>query len=100
MMTSQKPYLRLEDHKAQRMIERIAIQKAQTTSQKVPAETTATVDEIRCPYCIEGDHFKVMTPRETHLVCLKCGHVVVLDRTDYDCQCRKCLILYGRPRLA
>jgi hypothetical protein len=100
MTTSQKPYLRLEDRKAQRMIERIAKQKAQATAPKSPAATTATVDEIRCPYCVEGDQFKVMTVRETHLVCLKCGHVVMLDSADYECQSRKCLILYGRPRLA
>ena len=100
MTTSQKSHVRLEDRKILRLIERIAKQKTQSTASKLPAAATATLDEIRCPYCIEGDNFKVMTACETHLVCIKCGHVVALDRADYECHCPKCLILYGHSRSA
>ena len=79
MTTSQRSHVRLEDRKTQRLIERIANQKTQST-----------VDEIRCPYCVERDNFKVLTPRDAQLICMKCGHVVVLDRVDYKCHCRKC----------
>jgi len=39
--------------------------------------------QVRCPYCVEGNDFKVMTPRDAHVTCLKCGHVVVPDRPTY-----------------
>jgi len=41
--------------------------------------------QVRCPYCVEENGFKVMTPRDTHLICLNCGHVVVPDRPTYRC---------------
>jgi len=52
--------------------------------------------DVRCPYCVEGDGFKVMTPRDTELVCLKCGHVIVPDIPIYVCTCQKCIDL-NRP---
>jgi len=55
--------------------------------------------EVRCPYCVEGDEFKVMTPQEDHLVCFKCGHVVVPDIPIYVCSCQKCVQL-NRPTKA
>jgi Zn ribbon nucleic-acid-binding protein len=32
------------------------------------------VEPVRCPYCIQGNGFKPMTPVLDHLECLKCGH--------------------------
>lgn len=46
--------------------------------------------EIRCPYCIEKNGFKVMARRETHLICEKCGHKVVPDRPTFRCSCANC----------
>jgi Zn finger protein HypA/HybF involved in hydrogenase expression len=54
------------------------------------------MDGVRCPYCVEGNGFKIMTPRETHLECDRCGHKVVPDRPTYRCSCPKCIEL-NRP---
>jgi hypothetical protein len=54
--------------------------------------------QVRCPYRVEEDGFKVMTPRDKHLTCLRCGHVVVPDRPTYRCSCKKCRELRGEPQ--
>jgi hypothetical protein len=49
------------------------------------------MDEVRCPYCVEGDNFKVMI-RQPHgrYRCSRCHHVIDLERQDFVCSCRKC----------
>jgi ribosomal protein S27AE len=54
------------------------------------------MDKVRCPYCVDGNGFKVMTPHDNHLRCEKCGHVVIPDRPTFRCSCLKCTEL-DRP---
>jgi len=51
------------------------------------------MDQVRCPFCVEGNEFKVMGSRVTHLVCDRCGHVVIPDSPTYECSCPKCRAL-------
>jgi hypothetical protein len=51
------------------------------------------MERFRCPYCVEGNGFKVMTPRDGDFVCLQCGHVVVPDILIHVCICQKCIEL-------
>jgi len=52
--------------------------------------------KIRCPYCVDGEGFKIMTRHDTHLVCERCGHKVVPGLPAFECLCPKCQKLY-RP---
>jgi hypothetical protein len=45
---------------------------------------------LRCPYCVEDDGFKILTPVGNRLVCLKCGHRESLDDPELVCFCPKC----------
>jgi hypothetical protein len=45
----------------------------------------------RCSYCILGDDFSPMLPRqEGWFFCLECGHTVMPDDPNFKCSCRKC----------
>jgi hypothetical protein len=50
-------------------------------------------DPVRCPYCIEGDDFKIMKARgeEEWFLCLRCGHVTIPNHTPYQCNCQTCV---------
>jgi len=48
------------------------------------------MDPVRCPYCAEGNEFKIMIARATHFVCEKCGHTAVPVSLTYECPCPKC----------
>ena len=52
-------------------------------------------DPIRCPYCVEGNHFKVMTEQEGGLwsKCGHCGHLVSPGSLLIKCNCPNCLAL-------
>jgi len=50
------------------------------------------MDPIRCPYCVDKNHFRIMTPRPAHLICEKCGHIVVLSNPTCECPCPRCKI--------
>ena len=56
-------------------------------------------DPISCPYCTEGDHFKVMTERDggVWFRCSQCGHVVMPKERLFQCSCLKCFDLRRRP---
>jgi DNA-directed RNA polymerase subunit RPC12/RpoP len=45
---------------------------------------------IRCPYCIDGLVFKVMTPSNGEFVCGSCGHHVSLQSPTFNCSCPRC----------
>ncbi len=47
---------------------------------------------IRCPYCVQGDNFRLMESRPggRWFVCEKCGHTEMQDNPDFRCCCRKC----------
>ena len=52
-------------------------------------------DPIRCPYCVQGNHFKVMTKEESRLSfkCAKCGHLVSVGSPLMNCNCSNCFAL-------
>ena len=53
-------------------------------------------DPIRCPYCVQGDHFKVMTEEERGLLfkCAQCGHLVSLGSPlMIKCNCANCFAI-------
>jgi DNA-directed RNA polymerase subunit RPC12/RpoP len=46
---------------------------------------------IRCPYCVLGDEFRVMTAlSDGRLVCGKCGHLAILSDRNFKGACPKC----------
>jgi len=47
---------------------------------------------IRCPYCAEGDQFKLMQARAEGewFLCEGCGHVRMPGHSLYKCNCSKC----------
>jgi acetyl-CoA carboxylase beta subunit len=50
---------------------------------------------IRCPYCVEGSHFKLMSSiadGDWHK-CQRCGHVVFQNDPSYQCVCPNCVDL-------
>jgi hypothetical protein len=47
-------------------------------------------DPVRCPYCVVGDDFKIMTQWGHLLVCMKCNHVESPNDPTYICRCPKC----------
>ena len=49
------------------------------------------MDEQRCPYCVERNGFKLLDKRQSHLICVKCGHVVMRDQPEFLCPCPKCV---------
>lgn len=52
-------------------------------------------DPISCPYCTEGDRFKVMTERDggVWFRCSQCGHIVMPEERLFKCSCLKCFDL-------
>src|SRR6202051_1101486 len=50
------------------------------------------IPAIRCPYCVEGSHFKIMSAiagGDWHK-CEQCGHVVFQNDPSFQCACPKC----------
>jgi hypothetical protein len=47
---------------------------------------------IQCPYCVEGDDFKVMAVKaDGHwLRCDRCSHTIMPDYPTFQCECQKC----------
>lgn len=50
------------------------------------------MDEVRCPYCVDGNAFRTMVPdvHDGRLICLACGHEVRPDDSQFKCNCFKC----------
>ena len=60
-----------------------------TTEQAVRLDrSTKPIDDVRCPYCVDGDEFRLMRQTFDGYTCTKCGHVVFLD--GRTCTCMKC----------
>jgi Zn ribbon nucleic-acid-binding protein len=52
---------------------------------------------VRCPYCVDGNDFRMMIEISVHCyICQKCGHMVSLSESDVVCGCMKCLQLRGK----
>ena len=56
--------------------------------------TTLHLDPIRCPYCVQGYEFRVMTDLTAGLgenfYCPACRHLVRTAEPDFQCFCRGC----------
>jgi len=47
-------------------------------------------DEPRCPYCVEGDAFKLMTQKDDKFCCQRCGHLLLPSDPSFVCYCSNC----------
>ena len=48
---------------------------------------------MHCPYCVEGDNFKVMIGQggaEPWYMCARCGHLTWPTNPFFECTCDKC----------
>jgi len=47
---------------------------------------------IQCPYCVEGDDFKVMAVKAegTGYGVTVCSHTIMPDYPAFQCECQKC----------
>jgi Zn finger protein HypA/HybF involved in hydrogenase expression len=56
-------------------------------------------DPIRCPYCVQDNHFRVMADAgDGHVFkCERCKHVVIPENIYFQCVCPKCRALNARP---
>jgi hypothetical protein len=49
---------------------------------------------MQCPYCIDGNHFKLMTERwDGAWRKCSCGHVAMPGDKHFQCFCPKCIDL-------
>jgi hypothetical protein len=49
---------------------------------------------VRCPYCVLGDHFRLMLPKpDGRFICEKCSHLVMPWNAAFRCSCPNCLEL-------
>jgi hypothetical protein len=50
---------------------------------------------VRCPYCVDGDNFKILTARSggKWFLCSECGHLVMPQNPAYICKCARCVEL-------
>jgi DNA-directed RNA polymerase subunit RPC12/RpoP len=51
---------------------------------------TMTTDDVRCPYCVDGDEFRLLRFTGGRYVCGKCGHIAAPEEQEFVCTCRKC----------
>jgi len=60
-------------------------------------ETTLQLDPIRCPYCVQGYEFRLMTDLTAGsggiFYCPSCRHLVRTAEPDFRCFCRGCTSL-------
>jgi hypothetical protein len=55
------------------------------------AEGIKMAEIVRCPYCVQDEHFKPMLRRPDGLfVCNKCGHTAMPVKPEFKCFCQKC----------
>jgi hypothetical protein len=57
---------------------------------------------VQCPYCAEGESFKVMAgnPDGHSFVCARCFHVCLADQPLYEGRCAHCNELYETAAVA
>lgn len=50
------------------------------------------MDEVRCPYCVDGNAFRVMVSdvQQQDFICESCGHRVRQADATFQCSCSKC----------
>lgn len=55
---------------------------------------------MRCPYCVEGEHFLAMAEQKQGdwWLCERCGHLALPSKPFFKCTCGKCVRVYGLNR--
>lgn len=57
----------------------------------VSSERLEVAETEHCPYCVLGDHFRLMLKKPGGwLICTKCGHTAMPASQDFRCFCRNC----------
>ena len=83
------------------MVNRIGLRGISETGKM--SETSWQGDPIRCPYCVQGYEFRLMTELTggtgAMFYCPACRHLVRTAEPDFQCFCRGCLNL-RRPIFA
>jgi hypothetical protein len=53
----------------------------------------AALSGNRCPYCVEGGHFKLMIEQSggDRFVCANCGHLAMPNNPLFTCTCAHCV---------
>src|SRR5579864_2626748 len=51
---------------------------------------SSSMQNERCPYCVQGDDFKLMLWFNGYFICTWCGHKIIPARPDFQCPCPKC----------
>src|SRR5215469_5626965 len=54
-------------------------------------------DEPRCPYSVEGNGFKLLTPLGAEFYCHRCGHLLSLTDPNFLCDRWRCRQLRAPP---
>jgi hypothetical protein len=56
-----------------------------------------TTDQaIRCPYCVVGDSFRLMSADSRgRFVCATCSHIAIPSDSGFQCYCQNCCRLKG-----
>lgn len=55
---------------------------------------------IRCPYCVDGENFKLMVAQTggDWFLCGRCGHLALPSSPAFRCLCKKCIALNPETR--
>jgi hypothetical protein len=55
--------------------------------------TAITEDSIRCLYCVEQEHFRLMTARArgSWYLCSRCSHIAMPTYPNFQCGCANCI---------
>jgi DNA-directed RNA polymerase subunit RPC12/RpoP len=48
---------------------------------------------IRCPHCVEDGELRsmVVTDSPDLYICIRCGHLTMIDNPLFECRCSKCM---------
>jgi hypothetical protein len=76
---------------------RSSVANADPTMDGAKSTLNRRIHPTRCPYCLEGDGFKVMIGQgggpEAWYMCARCGHLSVPSNLLFQCTCIKCRAL-------
>jgi len=99
ILCTEEPTVRCRAYEASLLViflklrQRIRIQLDRSSPPPMPERKSV----VRCPYCVEGQHFKIMlvvAGGDWHK-CERCGHVIYENDPSFQCACGKCYDLNG-----
>ena len=59
-------------------------------SHPVPVSKAMLTDDLRCPYCADGDQFRLLIPQGDLFRCRNCGHLSKPPLQPVVCGCENC----------